>query len=158
MTLYLGVDPGLTGAIAIIGHDGYLVDVLDMPVVDGQVSASLLAEQFVMWTDSDCVVAVERVASRPGQGVASSFKFGASYGITIGVVGTLGYRSLHPTPTTWKKAMGLNADKDRSRKAAIDRWPSRAQWFARKKDDGRAEAALLALWCREQARVMEGAK
>jgi hypothetical protein len=35
--------------------------------------------------------------------------------------------------------------KDMARSNAINRWPSKAQLFARKMDDGRAEAALIGL-------------
>jgi hypothetical protein len=127
VTLYAGIDPGLSGAVAILDQSKRLVDVFDMPVVDKQVNAVELAY------------------------VISTFKFGCAYGIALGVVATLGHRTLHPSPRTWKSEMNLTADKERSRKAAIDRWPKNASWFARKKDDGRAEAALLALWCWENA-------
>jgi crossover junction endodeoxyribonuclease RuvC len=151
VTHYIGIDPGLTGAVAIVDRRGDLVDVYDMPVVDRQVNAVDLALSFDTFPADEQIVAIERVASRPGQGVASVFRFGVSYGIVVGVVGALGHRTLHPTPSKWKADMGLSADKERSRKAAIDRWPRSAAWFARKKDDGRAEAALLALWCWENA-------
>jgi hypothetical protein len=147
VTHYLGIDPGLTGAVAIVDLKGDLIDVYDMPVVDRQVNAVELALTFDTFPADEQIVAIERVGSMPGQGVASTFRFGVSYGIVVGVVGALGHRTLHPTPAKWKADMGLNADKERSRKAAIDRWPKRAEFFARKKDDGRAEAALLALWC-----------
>jgi crossover junction endodeoxyribonuclease RuvC len=151
VTHYIGIDPGLTGAVAIVDRRGDLIDVYDMPVVAGQVNAVELAQSFDTFPADEQIVAIERVASRPGQGVAGVFRFGVSYGIVVGVVGALGHRTLHPTPSKWKADMGLNADKERSRKAAIDRWPKRAEFFARKKDDGRAEAALLALWCWENA-------
>jgi hypothetical protein len=147
VTHYLGIDPGLTGAVAIVDLKGDLIDVYDMPVVDRQVNAVELALTFDTFPADEQIVAIERVGSMPGQGVASTFRFGVSYGIVVGVVGALGHRTLHPTPAKWKADMGLTADKERSRKAAIDRWPKRAEFFARKKDDGRAEAALLALWC-----------
>jgi hypothetical protein len=147
VTHYLGIDPGLTGAVGIVDIKGDLIDVYDMPVVDRQVNAVELALTFDTFPADEQIVAIERVGSMPGQGVASTFRFGVSYGIVVGVVGALGHRTLHPTPAKWKADMGLTADKERSRKAAIDRWPKRAEFFARKKDDGRAEAALLALWC-----------
>jgi crossover junction endodeoxyribonuclease RuvC len=87
------------------------------------------------------------VASRPGQGVASTFKFGASYGCAYGVLCALNAPVRHVTPATWKRAFGLNADKERSRRMAIELWPNMSGYFARKKDDGRAEAALIARWC-----------
>ena len=49
-------------------------------------------------------------------------------------------------PSTWKKALGLSADKNASRQRAIETWPEHVRTFARVRDDGRAEAALLALF------------
>jgi crossover junction endodeoxyribonuclease RuvC len=87
---------------------------------------------------------VERVAAMPKQGVASTFKFGASYGALLGVIGALGIPSVLVTPTKWKKHFALDAEKERARALALRMWPARSELFSRKKDHGRAEAALLA--------------
>ena len=156
MTRYLGIDPGQTGALALINHDGRLVDVWDMPVVDKRVSPVLLADiitelDYGREFGAKLVAVVEQVASMPGQGVASTFKFGTSYGIVLGVIASRHLETIHVTPAKWKREMGLSKDKGVSRRKAIDRWPAMARWFARVKDDGRAEAALLALWAQQQA-------
>jgi crossover junction endodeoxyribonuclease RuvC len=49
-------------------------------------------------------------------------------------------------PQKWKKHFSLDKDKDKSRALANRRFPDNHQDFARKKDDGRAEAALIALY------------
>jgi hypothetical protein len=58
-----------------------------------------------------------------------------------------GVRCQFLAPPTWKRAIGLppGRDKDASRAAAIQRWPARAELFSHKKDDGVAEAALIAI-------------
>jgi crossover junction endodeoxyribonuclease RuvC len=58
-----------------------------------------------------------------------------------------GVRCQFLTPACWKRAVGLppGRDKDASRAAAIQRWPAKAELFSRKKDDGVAEAALIAI-------------
>jgi hypothetical protein len=154
VTLYAGIDPGLTGAVAILDQSKRLVDVFDMPTVgEGKkkiINAVDLAYLIAGYGDP-FVTAIEHVHSMPTDGSSSAFKFGMSYGIPLGIVATLGHRTLHPTPNTWKGEMGLTADKERSRKAAIDRWPKNAHWFRLVKDHGKAEAALLALWCYENA-------
>ena len=81
----------------------------------------------------------------PKQGVASSFKFGVSKGVIIGILVALDIPTSYVTPTVWKKGMGLNADKERSRKAALDRWPLSKELFRLKKHADRAEAALIAV-------------
>jgi crossover junction endodeoxyribonuclease RuvC len=49
----------------------------------------------------------------------------------------------------WKRIVGIppgkEGAKDRARAEAIRRWPSKAALFARKRDDGRAEACLIGL-------------
>ena len=88
---------------------------------------------------------VEIVHAMPKQGVSSSFNFGVSYGIALGIVGALKIPSFHVSPGKWKKYFGLSADKEEARKLAIDKWPG-CLHFRHKKDHGRAEAALIALY------------
>ena len=49
-------------------------------------------------------------------------------------------------PRVWKGYFGLSSDKEQSRLKAIALFPDCANLFSRKKDEGRAEAALIALW------------
>jgi len=78
-----------------------------------------------------------------GQGVVSVFRFGAAYGAAIGVISALAIPLHLVSPARWKRHYGLDADKERSRARAIQFWPA-SRHFTRKKDHGRAEAALLA--------------
>ena len=142
--LVVGVDPGLSGAIAWV-ENGIVLDAVDMPIMDGRVDASTLADIVIKHGIPEMVV-VEKVSSMPGQGVASTFKFGQSYGALLGVFGALKLRIVHVTPRKWKGSMGLTSDKEMARGRAIDTWPSSSDLFRRKKDHGRAEACLLALW------------
>jgi crossover junction endodeoxyribonuclease RuvC len=144
--MILGVDPGLSGALAAVSEDGKLLWVEDMPVVDKEVSSTMLGVFLRPYVPSITTVAIEKVASMPGQGVATMFKFGKGYGQVLGVLDTLQLVCVHPTPSQWKRDMGLNADKERSRAAAHQQWPSQTDLFKLKKHADRAEAALLALW------------
>lgn len=149
--IILGCDPGLSGAVAALdAATGTLLWVEDIPVVDRMVNGSELAD----WLRGELIkaAAVEQVASRPGQGVASTFKFGQAHGTLLGVLGALNVPVVHVTPGRWKKALGLTSDKEKSRRLAIETWPNMSGYFARKKDDGRAEAALIARWCWLQQR------
>ncbi len=142
MTLsYLGIDPGATGAIALVIHTGELWWVEDMPdPLHGAAIESLLRNE------GPFTAAVEDVHSMPGQGVASSFKFGKHFGMVLGALGYAHIPYTLVTPNRWKKAQRVTADKDTSRARAIELWPSHADKFKRKKDNGRAEAALIAHW------------
>jgi hypothetical protein len=139
----LGVDPGKTGALALLDAD-VLWWVEDMPDCTGAALGAAL--KVLLEGESVSVAVVELVASRPGQGVASTFKFGAGYGALLGALGALGVRVEHVTPATWKRAMKVSKDKDSSRQRARELWPGEASRFARVKDDGRAEACLIAEW------------
>jgi crossover junction endodeoxyribonuclease RuvC len=92
---------------------------------------------------------VEYVGTRPGEGAVGAFSFGRSCGVIEGVLGALGVRATHISPAWWKRAVGLpvgrDGAKDAARSEAIRRWPDHAGLFARIKDDGRAEAALIAV-------------
>jgi crossover junction endodeoxyribonuclease RuvC len=150
MTVTIGIDPGITGAIAAF-IDGELLDVVDMPAADGSVIAAVLRSELVDFAlagfDDRPTVVVEKVHAMPGNGVSSMFRFGRAVGVIEGVVGGLGWPLLWTTPQAWKKPAGLiGKDKDAARLLAIETWPEHAAIFARKKDGGRADAALIGRW------------
>lgn len=140
----LGVDPGKSGALAVCDGD-QLVTVIDMPEVGGVVSPSLVALALADLLPIDRA-AVEKVNAMPRQGVTSTFTFGTSYGVVLGVLAALQIPVRFVRPTEWKKAYRLSSDKELSRRRALDLFPEQAGLFARRKDEGRAEAALIALW------------
>jgi crossover junction endodeoxyribonuclease RuvC len=91
---------------------------------------------------------VELVGARPGEGPAGAFSFGKSLGTIEGVLATLSIPQTLITPAVWKRIVGVppgKEAKDRARAEAIRRWPSKAALFARKRDDGRAKACLIAI-------------
>lgn len=140
-----GIDPGISGAIAFYFPETMgRIAVEDVPVAGGEISAPHLASMIRSFSPSFAVI--EKVHAMPKQGVSSTFKFGAAYGDVRGVIGALNIPLHLVTPQAWKKHFGLTADKDQSRKLAIRLFPSVAEHFALKKHDGRAEAALIALF------------
>lgn len=146
----VGVDPGQAGALAVM-VDGDVVAVHDMPVVDKWVSPALLHELRARIVDEhgriDLAV-VEFVRSMPRQGVSSSFKFGAAWGMAVATFADVPLEQ--PRPTAWKRQLGISgSDKERSRALALDRWPHLADQLKRKKDADRAEAALLCEYGRQ---------
>jgi len=146
----LGIDIGAVGAIAVIEPDGDLAEIFDMPILaDGPagrrgVNAPLLAE--IILRSQASAAYVEYVGARPGEGAVGAFAFGRSRGVVEGVLGAAGIPAIMITPPAWKRAVGLSfGSKDAARSEAIRRWPRHASLFARVKDDGRAEAALIAV-------------
>jgi crossover junction endodeoxyribonuclease RuvC len=74
------------------------------------------------------------------------FTMGRGLGTWEGVLAGLGIPYELVTPQRWKKALmdGMGKDKDASRLQAIRLFPAIAGQLARKKDDGRADALLIA--------------
>ena len=157
MMLILGVDVGLNGAMAFL-LDGRLVNVEDMPLVDvrhgaktrKELSAALFHDRLL---DSEIRItkAVLEDVNAFGMGRTSAYRFGVNVGTIVGVLTACGIQIKTVTPAKWKKAMGLGKDKALSRGLAIKTWPDCSHYFARVKDDGRAEAALLAEYARRSA-------
>jgi hypothetical protein len=154
MTPILGIDIGTHGAVVIVNAvTGQVVELIDMPCLnDGPkgrpaVNGPLLAE-FVFRSHATQAF-VEFVGARPGEGAVGAFAFGRSRGVVEGVLGACGVPVTFLTPPVWKRAVGIppgkEGAKDAARSEAIRRWPGQAGLFARVKDDGRAEAALIAV-------------
>lgn len=154
LKFYVGIDPGLSGAIAFLREDGAL-QIFDMPTELRKVSkknqrfidVNRLAERF----DRHDIAAatVEKQSTRPGQAAQSVLKTGMGYGLILGVLAA----NFHPfeivTPVSWKKFMAVNKDKNKARARASELMPRAAHRWALAAHDGRAEAAMLALYCME---------
>lgn len=143
--MILGIDPGISGALAWVSDDGHLIATADMPLVEvngkKKVSPQILVLHLIERKPK--LVVVEEVGAMPGQGVTSMFNFGYSAGILAGVCAGLGLPMVTYRPAVWKRHAHVPADKGAARQMAQRFWPG-ARDFDRVKDDGRAEAALLA--------------
>lgn len=154
--IVLGIDPGASGALAFYWPEAPgLVVIEDMPVVNGQVSGALLADMIRRYEPTEAMV--ELTASRPGQGVSSTFKFGFSTGIIHGTLGALNIPFSLVTPAKWKRRMGLSSEKEAARAMAVRTFPAIAPKFYRTKDHNRAEACLLAYYAAHLYRQQEAA-
>lgn len=148
--IILGIDPGLSGAIAIYNIYTEELIVMDMPTVEmtrngkhkREVSPALVAD--VIAGKGAVRAYMERVSAMPGQGVSSMFSFGRSAGVVEGVLAAYEIPVTLVTPQAWMKAMSVRAGKDGSRERAMQLFPAYSTLFARKKDDGRSDAALIA--------------
>jgi len=143
--MIIGIDPGLDGGIAIL--DGSSIELLEtIPTmtkggfIKRQVDAQKLSNILRGYPDLVCYL--EGVASRPGQGVASVFSFGDTYGCIRGVLGALNIPTYTVIPSKWKKELKISSKED-SLKASKDLFPS---VFFRKKDHNIAEALLIAYY------------
>lgn len=146
-----GIDPGFTGAIAVFRPNTWSLDVYDMPVLPnakGKTEINLFALHDVLEREGDGrhIAVVEQVSAMRGQGVSSMFRFGQGFGAVQMGLASHKIETHYVTPAKWKGYFGLSKDKGVSRGLAAQRFPSYAEKFKRVKDDGRAEATLLALY------------
>ncbi len=144
----LGVDPGLQGALAT--WDGTHLHVEDVPIVKArargnEINIPALVDVIRKLAPFDEAY-VERNSVRPKEGISSAQKNGLVAGILLGCIAMYCRLINRPTPNFWKRAMKLTKDKEYSRTRAIETFPDYHYLFARKKDHGRAEAALLAYY------------
>tara|TARA_Y100000591_G_scaffold290422_1_gene276218 strand:+ start:220 stop:711 length:492 start_codon:yes stop_codon:yes gene_type:complete len=148
----LGIDPGLSGAIAILEKKKVL-SLFDMPVMaEGKKNKKQLnSAQLVNIIrensigDDEIVVVVEQVNAMPGQGVTSMFNFGQTFGAIKGVCAALNLPIFFVRPSKWKKYFELiNSSKDSSRTKVIEMYPSLSSQLAKKKDVNKSDAILIA--------------
>lgn len=142
----IGIDPGFSGAIGIIGDNGEYTAV-DMPVIGegAQKTVDGLALDMLMRLTSPRLIVIEQVSARPGQGVTTMFRFGAAYGAALAIALAQNCPVELVVPAKWKRKYGLiGSGKEASRALAIRKYPAARDSLKRKKDDGRAEALLLA--------------
>ncbi len=145
--LFMGIDPGLSGAWAVIDSAGRYVSAGDMHNEDGRVlTRHVWAEMLSAVKRNRVIVAVERVHSMPRQGVATTFAFGAAYGCALTLGNMFEDQAVLVTPNQWKRFYGLDADKNKSSALARDMWPTAP--IKLKKHNGRAEALLIANYLR----------
>ncbi len=178
---YLGIDPGVNGAVAFYEIETKKLEIFDMPTIKievgkkkrKQIDSQELVKKIKNLKKIDCVI-IEKVNAYPQQGVVSVFNFGYSYGLIIGILTSLSIPINYVLPKKWKEDIDLetkkiskkrpltnktdfkNWDKIRSKSKiknkefsrirAMKEFPKYKDYFLRKKDDGRAEAALIALW------------
>ena len=147
----IGIDVGLNGAIAMLNGES-LHDVVDMPTVsltrNGKAKRQISIPELIQILDNfkPDEAYIEKVFAMAGQGVTSVFSFGRSLGAIEGVIAARSIKATLITPQTWQKAMGVTGGKDGARARAMELFPYNVDYFKRKKDDGRADSALIACW------------
>ena len=153
----IGIDPGLSGAIAIL-EDNKVLGIYDIPVMsEGKKNKRQLnSAQLVkiirenINPEDENVVVVEQVNAMPGQGVTSMFNFGQTFGAIKGICAALELPIFFARPSKWKKHFELiNSSKDASRTKAIEMYPSLSNELAKKKDVNKSDAILIARFYNE---------
>jgi hypothetical protein len=147
--IHLGFDPGGSGGFAVVDQDGGFVhaqkfgDLTERDIWDA-------VKAFTLGNDIGLVMC-EAVHSMPKQGVASSFKFGASYGFLRGILVASAVRYEFVSPQKWQGKLGCRTggDKNKSKAAAQQRHPGHKITHAI------ADALLIAEYARRMYREHE---
>jgi hypothetical protein len=155
MTICIGIDPGVSGAISFIDHRSAVV--VDLPSIEipgaGRSKRKLcgrgLAEIIRRHVPAgeEAMVVLEDVHAMPssasGSGANTSLMH--SKGVIEGVLGVLRLDIQLINSRTWKRFYGLTSDKGLSLEAARRLWPELATSSIKlAKHHNRAESLLLA--------------
>ena len=153
--IIIGIDPGLSGAIAIL-KEKKVLEVHEMPTMSegkknkrqinsahlvGIINKYKLPEK----NAEEILVVVEQVNAMPGQGVTSMFNFGQTFGAIKGICAALNLPIFLVRPSKWKKHYDLiNSSKDASRTKVIEMYPILSDILSKKKDVNKSDAILIA--------------
>jgi crossover junction endodeoxyribonuclease RuvC len=158
--IVLGVDPGIHGGLAIVGNDAdraIMVDAIDIPVVGSgaRERVDAIAVQNFIQRHAPTFALIERAQAMPRQGASSGFKYGRAVGALETAIILCGVPFEIAEASAWKRFRHLpGKDKERSRQRALELFPSSHALLARKRDHGRAEAALIALYGLRNSRAI----
>ena len=153
----LGVDPGIRGGLAIVSIDDgaapQLIDAIDIPVtgVGAKERVDVLAIRTWIIAHAPQHALIERAQAMPKQGASSGFKYGRATGALESVLACCEIPMTIVEPSVWKKFHQLRGgDKEAARQRALQLFPAAHALLARKKDHGRGEASLIALFGAQQ--------
>jgi crossover junction endodeoxyribonuclease RuvC len=158
--IVLGIDPGIRGGLAVVSGDGNigtLIDAIDIPTIGTGARERVDVAAIRDWIlrHQPAFALIERAQAMPRQGASSGFKYGRATGAleTAIVLSSVPIEIVEPS--VWKRHWRLpGKDKELARQRALELFPAAHAFFARKKDHGRAEAALLALHGLHNSRLM----
>lgn len=161
MDIYLGIDPGLKGAIAWVTSDGRAW-AHRTPTLAARKGRDFFEAEMVEYLREHPVrhCVIEAVGAMPKQGVTSTFTFGMGYGLWLGMLAALGIPHERVRSQAWKKAILAGTKRD---KAAAVAWCQRAYPSVvlvpkgcRVPHDGMAEAVCLSELARRRCMGVKG--
>lgn len=157
--LILAIDPGISGAFALLTAAGEVIHVDDLPIIRDQCTAWVDAEAlssalFSLLQGRDTTAVIERVHAMPKNGCKAAFSQGSTLASTLATLQIVRARIEFVPPGHWKRQIGItmpkgttdDARKEASRQRARLLFPAAADRLERKKDHNRGEALLIAHW------------
>ena len=165
MTWYIGIDPGSSGAVAVIdGDTGLVHSVWNFPTTIKANGKKIINTIELYWNldeladiENDLIIVSEQVNSRKGNDMPSVFTFGVTCGRIWGICEMFVENVVYVSPQKWKKYFGIIKSKEQtpteakemSRQKALELHPEAEEYLKRKKDHDRAEALLIARYAWE---------
>ncbi|WP_414464395.1 hypothetical protein [Hyphomicrobium sp. DY-1] len=157
---FIGIDPGTKGAVSVV-YDNDRVECFDVPTVKYKIGKTTklrldvpafidLMSALAMTFDPQLVV-IEEVGGLPKQSAPNAFTFGKTTGAMVAALYAAKLPFVEVPPSVWKRRYRLSSDKDKCRMVAGQLLPAGRTLWSKKTQDGRAEAALLALYARDTA-------
>lgn len=150
MDVWIGIDPGASGGMCVLTSDNN-VEIGDY-AKQGIVGYARALRDIMESDITIKMIAVEKVASMPAQGVKSVFSFGERYGELQGMLQTLGLGYDLVRPQLWQKACGVKPKSTKKDIAAVmNRLYPNAELYGPKGGvmDGRADALGIAHYLRK---------
>lgn len=166
MSNYIGIDPGLSGALALLDENGRFLEIVDLPIklkyldkkdrvvkhcIDAKKLEEILSALIAENGNIDSVY-LEDVHGRGGWSASISFGLGETIGSLLAVLDCMQLNVVWITPTFWKKYFKVTSDKESTRAKAISLYPGALNYLNRKKDHNRAESLLIARYAVEITR------
>jgi crossover junction endodeoxyribonuclease RuvC len=147
--IYVGIDPGASGGIAIIDT----MEGLEHPVKAHKMPGTSrdILDLLTPYERCDCQGVLEKVHSMPEQGVASTFKFGVNFGELRMALTAAWIPFQEVTPQKWQKFFSLPTLKQcGSKTAKKNKHKEKAQQLfpGLKITHAIADALLIAEYCR----------
>lgn len=153
MRYIAGIDPGLTGALAVLDFDKFLLHLWDTPTVSIKAAGGTVRKRCDPLAFTTAILhfpidygTIENVHSTPNDGHVGAFSFGKVTGITIGIFAGADIPLGSVSPAKWKMEMKVPAHKEASKARASQLFPFCTDGWTRALDHGRAEAAVIALY------------
>ena len=158
----MGVDPGLSGGLALVAcspqRRPVLIAAIDVPTVGDAAKRRVWIAPLTEWLlehERAEVAFIERAQAMPDQGASSGFIYGRAVGALEATILCAGIRLRTAEPSVWKRQMGLlKQEKKASLALARQAIEGAAEHLELAKHHNRAEAMLIATFGARQMGVM----
>lgn len=155
---YIGIDPGLSGAVCVLSDEIRIFDTPSTVIKSGKKNkrkylSGNMADILMPFKDQNTLVIIEKQNAMPGQGVVSMMSIGVGYGLWLGIISAYKIPYIEITPQSWKKELmsGMGKEKAASCFRAKQLFPDLELFTPRGRAlDGRGDAVLIAEYGRRK--------